>query len=265
MYQLQIKKRSKATDKRDALKLGKSLRGGNLEAIYVAPRYLLEHRSLIRFRDRQVTDLVRTKNRIKGHLHFFGITIPEAYARCNWSRNFIRWLEEAKMDTAIGKSVLDSFIEQFRSQRSLLLKTNRKLRDLSGTERYKKRIKLLLSIPGIGLIAGMKILTEIGDIKRFRGIKRLGAYVGLIPCTNSSGEHERVGEITNRGNRQLKKILIEASWVAIRNDPALTLKYAELRKTMKAQKAIIRIARKLLNRIRFVLLNEEEYEIGIVQ
>ncbi len=111
----------------------------------------------------------------------------------------------------------------------------------------------------------MKILTELGDIKRFKGLKRLAAYVGFIPSTDSSGEHERVGEITNRGNRQMKKIMIEASWIAIRNDPALTLKYEELRKTMKAQKAIVRIARKLLNRIRFVLINEEKYEIGMVQ
>ena len=71
--------------------------------------------------------------------------------------------------------------------------------------------------------------------------------------------------MTNRGNRRLKKMLIEASWVAIRNDPALALKYGELRKTMNAQKAIIRIARKLLNRIRFVLIKKEKYVTGIVQ
>ena len=57
-------------------------------------------------------------------------------------------------------------------------------------------------------------------------------------------------------------MLIEASWVAIRNDPAMALKYQELRKRMKAQKAIIKIARKLLNRIRFVLLNQQKYQTG---
>lgn len=259
------KEKKQKTDKRDAMKLAKSLRGNTLEAIHVPSRDLLEHRSLVRLRDRQVTDMVRTKNRIKGHLHFFGIEIPEAYAKCNWSNNFISWLEAVQMSTSIGKSVLDSFIAQLRIQRRILLKTTRQLKELSQTEEYEKRFHLLLGVPGIGLIAGMKILTEIGDLRRFQSFKRLVAYVGLIPSTDSSGENERVGEITNRGNRQLKKIMIEASWVAIRNDPALALRYGQFRKTMKAQKAIIKIARKLLNRIRFVLLNEEEYEIGMVQ
>jgi len=259
------KEKQQKTDKRDAKKLAKSLRGGQLEAIYVPPRQVLEHRSLIRLRDRQVGDLVRTKNRIKAHLHFFGIELPEEYSRCNWSNNFLKWLGSVPMETFVGKTVLESLLNQFEVQRKMLLQTNRHLRDLSQTSTYKKRVELLLSVPGIGLIGSMKILTELGDIKRFKGLKRLAAYVGFIPSTDSSGENERVGEITNRGNRQMKKIMIEASWIAIRNDPALTLKYEELRKTMKAQKAIVRIGRKLLNRIRFVLINEEKYEIGMVQ
>ncbi len=259
------KERKQKTDKRDALKLGKALRGGQLEAIYVPSREQLEHRSLIRLRDRQVRDIVRTKNRIKAHLHFFGIEIPDAYSKCNWSNNFLKWLRSVQMSTYIGKRVLENFLDQLVLQRKLILRTNREIRDLSRTDRYKSQMELLLSIPGIGLIGLMKILTEIGNIKRFKGLKRLAAYVGFIPRTDSSGENERVGGMTNRGNRQLKKILIEASWVAIRNDPAMALKYADLLKTMKAQKAIVRIARKLLNRIRYVLINEEKYEIGLVK
>lgn len=256
------KERQQKTDKRDALKLAKSLRSGQLEAIYIPSRLLLEHRSLLRHRDSHVKDLVRTKNRIKAHLHFFGIKIPVEYAKCNWSNNFIHWIEQQQMETKIGQEVLASFLAYYRLQRKRLLLTTRSLRELSRTPTYEKKAELLLSIPGIGLIGAMNTLLEIGDIKRFRGLESMCAYIGLIPRTNSSGEHERVGEMTNRGNRQLKKMLIEASWVAIRNDPAMALKYQELCKRMKAQKAIIRIARKLLNRIRFVLLNEQKYITG---
>lgn len=256
------KERQQKTDKRDALKLAKSLRSGQLEAIYIPSRLMLEHRSLLRHRDTHVKDLTRTKNRIKAHLHFFGIKLPEQYSKCNWSNNFIRWIEEQQMQSEVGQDVLSSLLVSYRQQRKRLLAVNRLLRELSKTPAYEKNVELLLSIPGIGLIGAMKILLELGDIKRFRGLERLCAYIGLIPRTNSSGEHERVGEMTNRGNRQLKKMLVEASWVAIRNDPAMALKYQQLCKRMKAQKAIIKIARKLLNRIRFVLLNQQKYQTG---
>jgi len=259
------KERQQKTDKRDAKKLGRALRGGGLEGIHIPSRQLVEHRSLVRLRSRQVKDMTRTKNRIKAHLHFFGIAIPEEYKGCNWSNNFIKWIASTEMETLVGKMVLTGLLSQFSSQREMLLQINQQLRTLSKTELYKKRTELLLSVPGIGLIGTMKILTEIGDIKRFKGMARLAAYVGFIPSTDSSGEHERIGEMTNRGNRQLKKMLIEASWIAIRNDPALTLKYEELRKTMRGTKAIIRIGRKLLNRVRHVLIKEERYVIGMVE
>ena len=65
--------------------------------------------------------------------------------------------------------------------------------------------------------------------------------------------------MTNRGNPFLKTTIIEAAWVAVRHDPALLLSFQKLKSKMKANKAIIRIAKKLVNRIRFVLKNETEY------
>ena len=62
----------------------------------------------------------------------------------------------------------------------------------------------------------------------------------------------------------LRSMLVESSWVAVRKDPALTLKYNELCGRMKSNKAIIRIARKLLSRIRYILIHEQEYQLAIV-
>ena len=90
------------------------------------------------------------------------------------------------------------------------------------------------------------------------------SYIGLIPSTFSSGEKEVVGKITRRSNKPLRSSIIEASWVAIRHDPALTLKYNELRSRMEPNESIIRIAKKLLNRIRYVLKNEQEYVSSII-
>lgn len=258
------KERRQKTDKRDCLKLGLSLRGGILEKLHVPSRLLLEQRGLVRLRDRRVSDLVRTKNRIKAHLHFFGIGLPEVFSKCNWSNNFLSWLSGLEMESIAGKAVLESLLKQLQLQRQLLKESTDQVSVLSKTPFFEKKVRLLKSIPGIGLIGAMKILTELGDMTRFIDFKHLVAYAGLIPNTNSSGEHQRVGDMTHRGNKQIKKMLIEASWVAIRNDPAMALKYQALCTRMKGQKAIIRIARKLLSRIRFVLVNEEKYKTGVV-
>ena len=98
----------------------------------------------------------------------------------------------------------------------------------------------------------------------FSNNDKLASYVGLVPSTFSSGEKEKVGDITPRCNRTLRSALIESAWVASRIDPALMRSYMEYCKTMEPNNAIIRIARKLLSRIRFVLINKKAYELSKV-
>ena len=71
--------------------------------------------------------------------------------------------------------------------------------------------------------------------------------------------------MTKRGRKALKIMLIEASWDAMRLDPALMAKFNELTKRMEKNKAIIRIARKMLSRIRYVLIHQQKYVIGVVK
>jgi transposase len=140
------------------------------------------------------------------------------------------------------------------------------LRQLSRTDRYKSAVGLLTSVPGVGLLTALVLVTEIGtDLNRFTKFDKLCAYCGLMPDTDSSGEQERVGDISSRGNRRLRRILIESAWVAIGNDPELALAYSEYKKRMAGQKAIVKIARKLLNRIRRVLTKKEKYTIAQAQ
>jgi len=138
------------------------------------------------------------------------------------------------------------------------------IRVLSRTPDYAQKVKLLMSVPGIGCLTAMVILTELNEINRFKGLDKLCSYVGLVPNVSASGEMEHVGNITRRSNRMLRSMLIESSWVAIRKDPALTMKYNELCGRMKGNKAIIRIARKLLSRVRYILIHEQQYELGVV-
>ena len=123
---------------------------------------------------------------------------------------------------------------------------------------------LIRSIPGIGLITGMIFLTEIEDIARFENSDKLAGFIGLTPTCHSSGERESKGEITPRRHNSMRKTLVESSWIAVRRDPALSLSFSKYCKRMEPNKAITRIARKLVNRVFFVLTNEKKYEYKIV-
>jgi hypothetical protein len=81
---------------------------------------------------------------------------------------------------------------------------------------------------------------------------------------NSSGEKTATGKMTSRGRKKIKIQLIEASWTAVRKDPALMARFNELSKRMNKNKAIIRIAKNLLGRIRHVLRHGVEYVPGVV-
>ncbi|GAB6160956.1 hypothetical protein JCM12298_01150 [Desulfothermus naphthae] len=102
-------------------------------------------------------------------------------------------------------------------------------------------------------------------MKRFKNFDQLKSYVGLTPSVYSSGDTHYEYGLTYRKNSRLKYALIEASWVAIRKDPALLESYNKLITRMKKQQAIIRIAKKLLSRIRHVWLNKQPYVTGIVE
>ena len=120
-------------------------------------------------------------------------------------------------------------------------------------------------MPGIGLLTAMTLLTELEDISRFETFENLCSYVGLVPSTSSSGDNEIDTGITPRKNARLRSALIESAWVAIRNDPALLSSYQHLIKRMPGNRAIVRIAKKLLRRLTYVLRNKSCYERGIVK
>jgi transposase len=111
----------------------------------------------------------------------------------------------------------------------------------------------------------MVILTEIETINRFANIDQLCGYIGLVPSCRSSGDNEVIGDITPRGHSILRSAIIESAWVAARLDPALNRCYHNYCKRMEPNKAIIRIARKVTSRIRFVLKNNQPYVYAVVK
>lgn len=256
------KERKQKDDQRDSRKIAQGLRSGTLQAIYVPSEMSVQDRSLVRTRGAIVKDTTRTKNRIRMSLYFTGLH-AQLDADKHWSKRFISKLLEIKFEYASGQASLRLLVDQLEQQRSMLLRVNRQIRELSRTAAYKTEVDLLLTIPGIGLTTAMVLLTELSEISRFKDFSQLCSYIGLVPSTSSSGESVVINGITPRKNPRLRGILIESAWIAIRNDPALILAYETLTKRMHGNRAITRIARKLLNRIWHVLRTKQPYQKGV--
>jgi transposase len=188
-------------------------------------------------------------------LHFYGVKIPVAFANdTRISKNFVRWLrEDAATTIGINEKAFHFLIDEFESKKQSLLTITRMVTQLSKEERYDRNMKLIRSVPGIGLITGITFLVEIEDISRFHSNDKFAGFIGLVPSCHSSGEKDNKGEMTPRGQANMRTALIESAWTAARTDPALILAFNKYCKRMEANNAITRIARKLANRIYFVL------------
>lgn len=177
-------------------------------------------------------DIHRSKNRIKSLLKYQGIEVPVQYAKNNWSRNFLIWIEEQASKDELLTDPLLLMLDQMKLLRQLLLKVEKKLWKLR-YGKYASKVKLATSVPGIGPTTAMQFLLEAGDLNRFKGFVALNDFIGFCPDTDSSGETDRDRGITTRRHKQLRSVLIEAAWQAIRVDTALMNSYQELTKRMK--------------------------------
>ncbi len=258
--------RLRKTDAVDSRKLAMGLRAKQLNAIYTPSNTSLELRSLIRLKNSITKDTTRQKNRIKSLLRLLGIEIPDEFLiqQSNWSKRFIKWVKDVQTQTTFGRDALDIEIQLFENLRKEKLEVMRAIRRISRTDEYQELIGHLLSVPGIGLPTAMSILSEVCDPERFRSAEKFASYIGLIPMCHSSGEHDGTANITKRSNASLRSNIIECAWIAIRNDPALNLVFVKNCRKMTPAKAIVKVARKLSNRIFYVLKNNKDYVNGVV-
>jgi len=262
------KEKLQKIDPVDSRKLARSLRSREFEPIHIPDPNLEADRALVRQRFRMMKDVTRTKARVISLLFQFNIIVPDRFTlgqTRSWSKVYITWLKELQIEYESLKQTLDNYIRIGELQRKELLYANRQVRSLSQTDAYRGNYNLLISIPGIGFLTAMTFLVQIGDIRRFERLDDLCDYVGLVPMMHGSGDKMSTGKLINRGRKELKIMIIEAAWAAVRLDPALIAKFNELTRRMNKNKAIIRIARKLVSRMRYVLMAQEPYKLGITE
>jgi len=256
------KEKERKDDVIDSTKLSRELENGSLKSIFIPTQEQEGLRSLSRLLDQYRKRSTQIKNRIKGYLHFIGGKVPVHDETSHWSNAFITFLKEMDLTNTYNREVLDIHIEELLIVRKRKLELIRRIREIAAGNEV---LELLRSVPGIGLITAFTIYAELYDIHRFRNFDGLAAFVGLSPSLSSSDDKVIVKGITSRHAKYLRYLLIESSWHAVRKDPALTKVYLNFCKRMPKQKAIIRIAKKLLSRIRYVWKNRIPYEIGIIE
>jgi transposase len=250
-------------DKIDSRRLGEALSKKMINSIYILNKQAEADRTLVRYRRKIKGFLKSRKTAIKSFLFRFGIDIPPEFDKSNISKKYISWLRSLTFDEPSANYTLQSMVDDVECLRKKEYEHIKQIRALAASDRYRDVYNELNKIPGIGLIAIMTLLTEVVDINRFYSFKKLNSYVGMCPTEFSSGEKIKHGKITPRANKGVRTVLIEAAWTAVKYDPALSLKFSELRKRMESNEAIVSIARKLLSRIYAVWKNHIDYKIGV--
>ena len=260
------KERRRKTDRIDSGKLARELSVGHLDGIYIPEEKAEALRVLVRLRRQLVTDQTRQKNRIKSLLLFLGERVPEDVEEKHWSKRYIIALRNLPINQEESKIALLELLDNLESTRNQIASVVKQLRNYVVKDKeLSKVIKLLVTIPGIGFVLAIILYSEIIDINRFVRLDDLAAYVGFSPAVYSSGEKEITLGLSKQKNKYIRNFLIESAWVAIRRDSALQMAYGKLLNRMPSNKAIIRISKKLLNRIRYVWKTQQPYQFSVVK
>jgi len=230
------------TDKIDTLVLARLLAVDILPGIWVPPHHVRELRSLISHRSRLVKQRAAAKNRLHSVLHRHNLVAPEGTPFSESTRDWWSTLpisNAEKLRVRQDLSVVDHLSP-------LIREVEQQLAQLSVSEYWVEQVPFLVQIPGIGLLSSMTILSAIGDVTRFPTAKKLVGYSGLGGRVHISGRKRRTGGITKQGRRELRTVMVECAWAAVRTHPFWSAEFAQLEKRIGKQKAIVAVARKLL-------------------
>ncbi|PNW65279.1 UNVERIFIED_CONTAM: Mobile element protein [Euhalothece sp. KZN 001] len=251
-------------DKLDAKNICRELKDGRLNAIGVPDKEREHLRCLFRRRCDLSKEVRRLKSQIKSQLLYLGVKLPEKYDNPHWSKEFLAWLRDLYFENPTAEAALESRLNQYDFVEKELRCISNDLRAWC-REHYKTDYNLLRSVPGIGPIVACGIISELGDLRRFKNFKQLAAYVGLIPGMSQSGDgkvHSR--GINPRGNRIIRSYMVESTWQAIRFDPVMERYYRKHNgKDSKAR--LVKTARKLLSRTYAVVKTGIPYQAGVVE
>jgi transposase len=238
----------------DAEKLAKLLLLDVVPQVHVPNVDVRAWRTLIQLRQRLMGQRVMAKNQIRAVLRENDL----AGAKWLWSKKQIAWLESLDLH-ASAKLRLELNIEELKS---LKAKIHRVEKELAIYADKHPAIVLLMTIPGVGIRTAETFVAWVDDITRFRRIKQLGTYFGLVPCQDASADKNRLGHITRDGPPVMRKLITEATWTAIKKCAAFKRFFEQVQggKVDRKKIALIATAHRLIRVMGAMLRSGEAYD-----
>jgi transposase len=224
------------TDRRDATKLARCHRAGELTAVWVPDKAHEALRDLVRARESAKQDQHRARQKLSKFLLRSGQKPPQATSA--WTQKYVTWIRALRFEHQAQQATLEDYLGEVDhlAQRILRLEAaiDRAIKDAPPV--VKAVIDGLQAMRGIARLTATTIALEIGSFSRFPSAKHLMAYCGVVPSESSSGSTRRQGAITKTGNSHVRRVLFECAW-AYRHRPSITGRLKESQKAVSPMTA----------------------------
>jgi transposase len=246
------------TDKRDAKKLSEHLLLGRLQGISIPSEKEELSRQYSRTRRQLVKHRTAIANQIKAKLIQFGFI--DAQDDRKMSLKLLCEFLILKLPLELKISI-QALAEVYKTLTNQVKSLNEEIKE----QLQKNKVEggaIYSSVPGVGPLSAMALASELGNMSQFANERSLFSYLGLTPSEYSSGETIRRGRITRQGRSELRGLLVEISWRAIRKDPELKAIYEWIKCRRGGKRAIVAVSRRLIGRIRSCLLKGEKYLVN---
>jgi transposase len=232
------------TDRRDAERLARLLRLGEITPVRVPTLEEEAARDLVRAREDARGDLMRARHRLSKLLLRHGIV----YDATAWTRTHDAWLRRQRFPSGPLAIVFDECYGRMLDAKTRRDALDKAIAELAAAPPYVDVVERLVCLRGISTLTAFALTVELGDWHRFRP-ESLGPFLGLTPSENSSGERRRQGAITKAGNSHVRRLLVEAAWHH-RRPPRLsvTLERRRTGKSLAVRAQADRSARRLHER-----------------
>ncbi len=208
------------TDRRDALKLVRSYRSGDLTPVWVPDPTHEALRDLVRAREAAKRDQLRARHRLQKFLLRHGRRPPEEIRP--WTERHLTWVRQMTFEAPAQEAVRLDYLTEVDHARERVVRLERSI-DMAITTApvaIREVVAALQALRGIAKVSAVTIVAEVGQLSRFARPRQLMGYSGAVSRESSSGGRVRRGAITKTGNAHLRRIVGEAAW-AYRHKPAV--------------------------------------------
>jgi transposase len=223
------------TDRRDALKLARSHRSGDLTAVWIPDEASEALRDLVRAREAAKQDQLRARHRLTKFLLRTGQRPPLGVKA--WTARYMEWVLKVRYThPAQEATLLDCLneVEHMAARVTRLEKSIVEVIELAPAP-MQEVVRGLQALRGIAHISAVTIAVELGNItSRFEGARDLMGYSGAFPSEDSSGKRIRRGGITKSGNAHLRRIVVESAW-SYRHLPRVGAKLRKRQQGLRAE------------------------------